>query len=171
MLSGETANGEHPLAAVSIMARICVEAESAINFDGLYQAVRNSVLASYGFMDVTESLTSSAVKTALDINAKVIIVLSESGDTCRKVAKFRPPMPIVVLTPYESTVRQSFGVLKNVTAEKVETMLDSVKIIDELLGRMKASGKIVSGDPVVVVQGEHGVSVSGGTSIVRCLTA
>jgi pyruvate kinase len=44
MLSGETANGDYPVAAVSIMAETCCEAESAIVFDTLYQAVRNSSL-------------------------------------------------------------------------------------------------------------------------------
>ena len=106
MLSGETANGEHPLAAVEIMSRTCTEAESAVNHDGLYQAVRNSVLATYGNMTVTESITSSAVKTALDVKAKAIVVLSQSGGTARLVSKFRPPMPIFVLTPYDTTARQ-----------------------------------------------------------------
>merc|ERR1712127_875849 len=45
MLSGETANGEHFEAAVKIMAKTCVEAESSVNYNGLYQAVRNSTLA------------------------------------------------------------------------------------------------------------------------------
>merc|ERR1712003_433186 len=42
MLSGETAGGEHPQAAVSIMAATCVEAEVASESVELYQAVRNS---------------------------------------------------------------------------------------------------------------------------------
>merc|ERR1711935_408293 len=41
MLSGETAGGDNPTAAVSIMAATCTEAESASEFDALYQAVRN----------------------------------------------------------------------------------------------------------------------------------
>merc|ERR1712157_572258 len=48
MLSAETANGEHPSAAVKIMAETCCEAEATVNFNGLYQAVRNSTLARYG---------------------------------------------------------------------------------------------------------------------------
>tara|TARA_B110000305_G_scaffold198452_1_gene224622 strand:- start:425 stop:886 length:462 start_codon:yes stop_codon:yes gene_type:complete len=77
MLSGETAGGEHPVAAVSIMARTAVEAEGAINSDGLYQAVRNSVMAEFGCMEGMESIASSAVKTAIDVNAKLIVVCSE----------------------------------------------------------------------------------------------
>jgi len=83
MLSGETAGGEHPVAAVNMMARTSVEAESAINFNGLYQAVRNSVMSTYGYMSPTESIASSAVKTAIDVNAKLIIVCTESGNSAR----------------------------------------------------------------------------------------
>lgn len=41
MPSSETANGEHPVAVVTIMARTCVKAESAVNFDSLYRAMHN----------------------------------------------------------------------------------------------------------------------------------
>lgn len=44
MLSGETANGDHPLKAVEMMARICVEAESVINYHNLFMAIRGSVM-------------------------------------------------------------------------------------------------------------------------------
>ena len=90
MLSGETANGDYAEAAVQIMARVCCEAEAATNFDSLYQAVRNSTLYKFGFLSTSESVASSAVKTAIDVRAKGIIVCSESGNTARQVAKFRP---------------------------------------------------------------------------------
>merc|ERR1712196_5382 len=44
MLSGETANGAFPAAAVSIMAHICAQAENCINYDQLFPAVRGSAL-------------------------------------------------------------------------------------------------------------------------------
>merc|ERR1719343_1364999 len=56
MLSGETANGEHPAEAVKIMGRTCVEAETAINFGGLYQAIRNSSLNRFGQLGTAESI-------------------------------------------------------------------------------------------------------------------
>jgi len=89
MLSGETANGEHPVAAVTIMSETCCEAESAQDMNFLYQAVRNSTLARYGTLSTSESIASSAVKTAIDVNAKAVIVCSESGTTATQVAKVR----------------------------------------------------------------------------------
>mmetsp|Transcript_18970 Transcript_18970/g.39504 ORF Transcript_18970/g.39504 Transcript_18970/m.39504 type:complete len:518 (-) Transcript_18970:111-1664(-) len=172
MLSGETANGEHPKAAVSIMARTCVEAESAINFDGLYQAVRNSVLTTYGFMTVAESITSSAVKTALDVNAKAIIVLTQSGNTARLVSKFRPPMKIFCFTPFETTARQCFGVCKNMSVDVVPayTVENMQSIIDTQLQKIKDTGDLKDDDSVVIVQGEL-AGTPGSTNTMRLVKA
>ena len=40
MLSGESANGDYPLQAVTIMSKICVEAEKTINYKRLYQDLK-----------------------------------------------------------------------------------------------------------------------------------
>ncbi len=90
MLSGETANSNYTKAAVQIMARVYYEAEAATNFDSFYQAMHNFTLYKFGFLNTSESIASSAVKTAIDVRAKGIIVCSESGNTARQVAKFRP---------------------------------------------------------------------------------
>ena len=153
MLSGETANGTFPEAAVSIMARTCVEAERAINFDALYQAVRNSTLSRYGHLSTSESIASSAVKTAVDINAKAIIVASETGATARQIAKFRPQMPVVVLTGSASTARQSFGVLKGTKCTLLHSLEDTHGAISECIESFKRDGVASPGEAVVIVHG------------------
>ncbi len=44
MLSGETANGMFPVAAVNMMARVCREAEAVTNYDQLFRAIRTSTM-------------------------------------------------------------------------------------------------------------------------------
>ena len=156
MLSGETANGEHPEAAVSIMARTCVEAERAINFDALYQAVRNSTLARYGTLATSESIASSAVKTAVDIGAKAIIVVSETGSTAREIAKFRPAMPITVLTPSLSVARQCYGVLKGARAIPLKSLDDTHAVVNDCIESFKNDGVCSAGEAVVIVHGNIG---------------
>ena len=153
MLSGETANGEHFEAAVTIMARTCCEAESAVNFDLLYQAVRNSTIRKMGHLSTSESIASSAVKTAIDVSAKAIIVCSETGNTARQVAKFRPGMKVIVLTTESHTACQSYGVLKGCTAKLLPSIEDTEKIISETMIDLVSSGIAASGEPVVVVHG------------------
>jgi len=165
MLSGETANGEHPVAAVTIMARTCVEAESAVNFDSLYQAVRNSTLKKYGTLSTSESIASSAVKTAIDINAKAIIVMSESGNTARQVAKFRPGMPVKVICTSEQVANQCYGTLKGCSAHTVSNMDMVDAMVNEVMEELKASGKAAAGDSVVIVHGT--VAKSGATNTMK----
>ena len=88
MLSGETANGPYFENVVNVMVRTCVEAEGSINFDGLHQAIRNSSKSRYK-VSKAESIASSAVKTAIDVNAKAIIVCSASWKLPREIKTFQ----------------------------------------------------------------------------------
>ena len=169
MLSGETAGGEHPSAAVEIMSRTCVEAESSINFNTLYQEVRASSLATSGTLSVSESVASSAVKTAIDLNAKAIIVCSETGATARQIAKFRPGRPITVLTRSATTARQCFGVVKGCKVRILPSLEATDAIVKETIEGFKKDGIVNEGDPVVVV---HGVLAKvGATNVMKIETA
>jgi len=148
MLSGETANGDHFEAAVKVMVRTCVEAESSINFNHLYQSIRNSVMSRYR-LSAGESIASSAVKTAIDINAKAIVVLSETGTTGRLVAKFRPSMPVAILTPSETVARQSFGINKGCFSFVVDDLEDTNGLIQECTDEIRLAGIGKEGDPFV----------------------
>ena len=48
--------------------------------------------------DVAESLASSAVKTAIELDAKYIVVVGETGNMPRLLAKYRPPIPIIYVS-------------------------------------------------------------------------
>ena len=75
MLSGETANGEYFESAVKMMASICLEAESMIDYDRQFSKIRHTVLA-IGHISSSESVASSAVKTSWDVGASLIVVVS-----------------------------------------------------------------------------------------------
>lgn len=161
MLSGETANGENFEAAVAIMGRTCCEAEQAMNHDGLYQAVRNSVLGKYGSMSTSESIASSAVKTAIDINAKVIIVCTESGQTAKQICKFRPGMPVIALTTNTHVARFCSGVLKGCSTKILPSLEHTDSVVRETLDGLKKEGLLKDAEPVVVV---HGMTARAGAT-------
>jgi len=165
MLSGETAGGEHPRAAVKIMSETCTEAESAVDFNALYQAVRNSSLKAFGRMGRSESIASSAVKTSIDLGAKAIIVCSESGATAQQVAKFRPGHPIIVLTTSERVANQCYGVLKGCDAVVVESLVDLEDAVNHEISNLVKEGRACVGDPIVVVQGTN--PIAGATNTMR----
>ncbi|GFH61133.1 pyruvate kinase [Chaetoceros tenuissimus] len=171
MLSGETANGPYFENAVKVMVNTCSEAESSINFDSLYQSVRNSTKARYTHLSNLESLASSAVKTAIDINARCILVLSESGASARAIAKFRPSMPIAVLTPSATVARQCNGILKGCYSFVVDSLEDTDAIVEEVNTEIVSTGVAKQGDLFVVVCGaNHGMGANNQIKVERVLT-
>jgi len=122
MLSGETANGSFPRAAVEIMARTCLQAEQMLidndasgGYDQIFKLMKSAKLAGKSISH-GEAAASSAVKTATDIGAKAIIVLSETGETCRLLSKFHPVSPILAVCVDGRVARQCEGYMANARA-------------------------------------------------------
>ncbi|SCZ87877.1 BZ3500_MvSof-1268-A1-R1_Chr2-3g05345 [Microbotryum saponariae] len=103
MLSGETAKGTYPIAAVEMMAETCFLAESAICYPPLFNEIRNLALRPTA---TSETVAMSAVAAALEQNAGAILVMSTSGNTARLISKYRPPCPVITITRNAQTARQ-----------------------------------------------------------------
>merc|ERR1719188_2563550 len=154
MLSGETAAGAFPLNAVTIMRRICEEAEAVVEYSSLFQNLRQVTMQKYKTVTGVESVCSSAVKATIDANCPLIVVLTETGHTARVIAKYRPRAPVLAITASDTTARQLQcvrGVVPMLTASFVGT--DSV--IAKALARAKGEGMAKSGDCVVAVHGQR----------------
>ncbi|KAJ1830809.1 Pyruvate kinase [Coemansia sp. RSA 2711] len=102
MLSGETAKGTYPLHAVRMMGDIALLAESAIAYPPLFNEIRAAIQLPVG---TTESTCSSAVNAALEQNAKAIICITTTGTSARLLSKYRPSVPILVVTRDYHTAR------------------------------------------------------------------
>jgi len=151
MLSGETAAGGYPVEAVTIMRKVCQTTENILDYPGLYLTMKQQVL-DYGAMDPVESVCSSAVEASNDAKCKLIVALTETGFTARRLAKYRPKATILAITASESTVRHlqvCRGVVPVLTASFVGT--DSV--IAKALAKAKEDGLVTKGDCVVAVHG------------------
>lgn len=153
MLSGETANGDYSEEAVTVMAKTCCEAENIVKFNALYVSVRNSSMKKYGKLGISESIASSAVKTASDVNAKIILVFSHSGNVARLISKYRPAMPICVLTPSDRVARQTFGILKGAYAFIVDATEANDVLIRDTCDAVRKAGVANVGDAYVLVMG------------------
>lgn len=92
MLSGETAAGAHPEAAVKIMARICKVAEDTLDYDAVHKKIHEAVPLP---LSTVEDLAASAVSKAMKLSAKAIVVLTRAGYTSALVARYRPNVPIL----------------------------------------------------------------------------
>ncbi len=104
MLSGETATGEYPVNAVSMVAKITSEAEKMIDSRSLFESiVRDAPPPS----DTAESAAASAASSALKLKIDLIILLSETGRIGRLVAKYKPTQPILVCSTAQPVVKQA----------------------------------------------------------------
>ncbi|KAI5478341.1 hypothetical protein MNV49_005192 [Pseudohyphozyma bogoriensis] len=103
MLSGETAKGTYPIAAVQMMAETCFLAESSICYPPLFNEMRALVSRP---TPTSETVAISAVAAAIEQGAGAILVMSTSGNTARLVSKYRAPCPIITVTRNEQTARQ-----------------------------------------------------------------
>jgi pyruvate kinase len=173
MLSGETAGGDFPVEAVTIMRKIVEEAEASLDYLTLYSDIRKLVLQRDTRMDTVEAMTSTVVKTAADAGAVLIIVLTESGETARFVAKYRPKATILAVTSSEYTAR-SMNTLRG-TISFITSLDDAVDNIAkkgmEHAKRVGCDG-MVSGAPVVLVSEEREGAQGAGISakVVKLIT-
>jgi len=94
MLSGETARGKYPVEAMLTMAKICHKAESVVFDYDVFNQVKKGQLGSLG---ISETVSCTAVLSSFETNAKVILVLTNTGSTGRLVCKYRPSVPVVCL--------------------------------------------------------------------------
>jgi len=151
MLSGETANGSFPKGAVEIMARTCVEAEASLSslddYDDIFKLMK--VARKEGTLSLAESAASSAIKTASDVSAKAIIVLSETGETARLLAKFHPDATILAICPDDWVARQIEGYLCNAKAVQTDIPRGKGAHVQLAFAEGKKYGLFADGDIVV----------------------
>ncbi|KAK1869625.1 hypothetical protein I4F81_012097 [Pyropia yezoensis] len=167
MLSGETAKGDYPVETVTTMASICREAEKALDYGHTFNSLRQ-LLRKMEKVSVTETITSSAVKTAYDVGSRIILCLTETGNTARLVCKYRPSAPVICVTSNEATARQML-IHRGAFPLCVGSMMATESLIARSLMRATSSGLCSKGDLVVVVSGMR-EGVSGATNVLRVLT-
>lgn len=150
MLSGETASGKYPLESVVMMDAIVREAENHMAEWGRCIEISTSVT-----QDDAVSITLAGRELAHDRDVAAIAVFTQTGHTATLMAKARPRVPILALTPDLRTY-QRMGLLWGVTpaiapyATSVEQLIQSVETAAVNLPGMETGRQVVviSGFPV-----------------------
>jgi pyruvate kinase len=157
MLSGETASGKHPVLACGMMARIVAEAEASTFYAP--QVSKASTTS------IPEAIARNAADIASEIGARLIVALTESGDTARLVSKARALVPIIAFSPNERTRRQ-LALYWGVIPLKIDSSTDSDEIVDRVNGHVLSRGFASPGDRMVLVFGAP-LGVQGSTNTIR----
>jgi pyruvate kinase len=160
MLSEETAIGKYPVEAVSMMAQVAFEAEAALPYDEMLINKGKDLQS-----QTDDAISYAACHTAHQLGAAAIIAFTSSGSTARRVAKYRPEVPILAMTPRQVTRRQlsiSWGVRSfraSSTSRIVDLFVQGAKIARE-------SGLAKDGD-LVVITGGVPLGISGSTNLLK----
>ena len=101
MLSGETATGEFPVEAVTMMRRAIVEAE-----DYLFTSSPEVPHAIHHTDQVPQAVAYAASFAARKTPIASMVVLTDSGKMARRISKMRPQQPIIALTENPAVERQ-----------------------------------------------------------------
>ncbi|KAF7145586.1 pyruvate kinase 1, cytosolic [Rhododendron vialii] len=168
LLGAETLRGLYPIETISIVGKICAEAEKVFNQDLYFKRTVKYVGEP---MSHLESIASSAVRAAIKVKASVIICFTSSGRAARLIAKYRPTMPVIsVVIPRLKTnqlkwsfsgafearqsliVRGLFPMLADPRHPAESTNSTNESVLKVALDHGKASGVIKSHDRVVICQ-------------------
>ena len=160
MLSGETASGKYPVDAVAIMCQIIEEAEKT---PGERPLLRHMDISS-----VTASVQVSAAIVAEKTHARWIISITEGGNSCLKMTRFRPKSPVLGVTNRLDVIRKMslywgitsyyFNIHEDDDVHKLETLM---------VDKLKEEKLLVNGDKIVITVGDGKFFRQGTTNSIR----
>jgi len=160
MLSGETATGQYPVAAVATMARIIETAETRNEKRSIV-----SKLVGKQSGRVSRALCEAAAFAADEMNTRIIAVFTESGLMARRLSALRPDQGIIALTSSREAINELaliWGVepLLTATSQSTEELL---KLGEKTLLDARAANR---GEKIVIMAGRlSGLGLSSSVTL------
>ena len=146
MLSGESAVGAYPIEAVQTMDKISKAMETILPYrERLDKAIATSRKTK------EDAIGMSAADTAMSLDVAGIICFTSSGNSARRIAKFRPKAPIIAVC-FDEEVERSLAVNWGVStylSKTVNTQLNECELAREIA---KEHG-IAVGETIILVAG------------------
>src|SRR3712207_820876 len=157
MLSGETSVGKFPIETVSTMARIVESTED----HGLAR------MAEIEWQPRTRGgvIAKAAAEVGERVGARYLVAFTQSGDSARRLTRYRSHIPILAFTPVplvRSQLSLSWGV-ETFIGESVDHTDEMVRQVDEALLQI---GRVKEGELVVIIAGSP-PGIPGSTNALR----
>ena len=157
MLSGETSVGVHPALAVATMARIISTVET--------EALETIPSVTGKPHTKGGAIGHAAAEVGADLDARFLVAFTETGDSARRLARYRSPIPLLAFTPDDATRNQlalTWGVETFLVAPVSHTD-QMVRQVDRALLDLERCRK---GELVVIVAGSP-PGMAGSTNTLR----
>ena len=101
MLSAESAVGQYPLEAITMMDRIAIEVEGDPSYDAIVHATKTPPVATG-----PGAIAAAARAVGQTVDLAAIVCYTATGSTALRVARERPGLPVIGLTPIPETARR-----------------------------------------------------------------
>ncbi|WP_016907084.1 pyruvate kinase [Streptomyces xiaopingdaonensis] len=160
MLSGETSVGKYPIETVRTMARIVGAAEDEVLAKGLPPLTERSKPRTQG-----GAVARAAAEMGDFLGAKYLVAFTQSGDTVRRLARYRSPIPVLAFTPDAATHSQ-LGLSWGVETFLGPTVASTDEMVDQVDEQLLKLGRCRRGDLVIITAGSP-PGVPGSTNLVR----
>ena len=160
MLSAESAAGQYPAEAVAMMDRIAISVEC----DPIYPA-RIHFTETPAEATTADALSEASVPIAQIIGATAMACYTSSGSTARRIARERPPVPILVMTASLSVARR-LGLQWGVHAVHTRDVTNFEEMVAKAR-RMALRHRIAEGGDRMVVMAGVPFGQAGSTNVIH----
>jgi len=157
MLSGETSVGAFAIEAVKTMGRIIERTEeSMLDRIPKIQGVPHTKGG---------AITKAATEIGAVVGAKYLVAFTQSGESARRISRFRSSIKILALTP-EAHVYNQLALSWGVEPLIIPTVSHTDEMVKQVDALLLDSGRGTKGEPVVIVAGAP-PGIPGSTNAVR----
>ncbi|HVM37446.1 MAG TPA: pyruvate kinase [Sphingomicrobium sp.] len=160
MLSAESAAGEYPCEAVAMMDRIANSAER----DPIYTA-RIHFTETRLEPTIADAIAGSARQIAHTVSARAMVCYTSSGSTARRIARERPPVPLLAMSASQVTARR-LGLLWGVHAVHTRDVTSFEEMVEKAK-RMALRHKIAEGGDRLVLMAGVPFGTVGSTNVIH----
>ena len=160
MLSAESASGDYPVEAVTMMDRIIRRTESDPAYRSIVDALEPPVEQT-----MQHALAAAAALVARNIGARAIVAFTSSGASAVRAARERPEVPIITSTPDDGVARR-MALLWGAHPVGTETITSGDQMVQLATERARDDGFAEPGEAIVILSGKP-FGTSGTTNDLR----
>jgi pyruvate kinase len=157
MLSGETSVGDYPIESVQVMSRIvCAAEESALRATHSLDRVPETIGG---------AIARAAAEVGATVGAKALVAFTMTGETARRLSRYRSPIPLLAFTALPET-RSQLALVWGTETFTVPEVFHTDEMVHQVESALLEIGRCQKGDRVVIVAGSP-PGTAGSTNALR----
>ena len=160
MLSAESASGQYPVEAVTMMDKVAVAVENDVNYRGIIRAQAAEPEAT-----AADAISAATRQVAETLDLAAIVTYTSSGSTAIRAARERPAKPILALSPNHRTVRR-LSVVWGVHCVESPDAVNLEDMVDRACVLAYQEGLARPGDRIAITAGVP-LGTPGATNMLR----